>query len=188
MAQTRTTKRAVRTSKGKQSKRRTGRRVKTKQARVASAHVTLGRHDGWGAAVSIAERAGGATETSGGLYQVSLAKQGGGGGTTKRRAVAAVGRTCAALAAAAHHKRTALLCKLLEGPATYRALQKTTQLKPGPLYHHINQLRLAGLILPKQRDLYELTRGGRNLILVALAAAPLFKDGRRRPLPPVNRG
>lgn len=78
--------------------------------------------------------------------------------------------------------RLKILLKLLEGPATYRGMQKTTKLKAGPLYHHINQLRLSGLILPKQRDLYELTRGGRNLMLIAMAAAPLIADSRRRPV------
>jgi predicted transcriptional regulator len=90
---------------------------------------------------------------------------------------------CQALGAVGHAKRAQLLGKLLDGPATYRALQRVTRLKPGPLYHHVNQLRLAGLILPKQRDLYELTRGGRNLILAVMAVAPLIRDPRRRPLP-----
>jgi len=74
------------------------------------------------------------------------------------------------------------MVKLLEGPGTYRALQKVTKLKAGPLYHHVSQLRLAGLILPKQRDLYELTRGGRNLILTVAAVGGLIRDGRRRPV------
>jgi predicted transcriptional regulator len=79
--------------------------------------------------------------------------------------------------------RVRILAKLLEGPATYRALQKVTRLKAGPLYHHISQLRMAGLIGPKQRDLYELTRGGRNLLLVALAMPGLARDSRTRPQP-----
>ncbi len=94
-----------------------------------------------------------------------------------------VGQVCEALAAVGHVQRARLMVKLLEGPATYRALQRITGAKPGPLYHHVNQLRLAGLILPKQRDLYELTRGGRNLILAAIAVGPLIKDRRRRPVP-----
>ena len=93
-----------------------------------------------------------------------------------------LGQTCRSLAAMGHAQRAKLMAKLLEGPATYRALQKVTGLKAGPLYHHVNQLRLAGLILPKQRDLYELTRGGRNLILAALAAGSLIRDKRRRPV------
>jgi len=64
----------------------------------------------------------------------------------------------------------------------YRSLQQLTKLKAGPLYHHINQLRLAGLILPKQRDLYELSRSGRNLIMTVMALGSLVRDRRRRPL------
>lgn len=86
------------------------------------------------------------------------------------------------MAAVGHPHRGKIMLKLLDGPATYRTLQKVTRLKAGPLYHHINQLRLAGLILPKQRDLYELTRGGRNLILAAMLLGPLIRDTRRRPL------
>jgi DNA-binding transcriptional ArsR family regulator len=91
-------------------------------------------------------------------------------------------RACDAFAAIGHPMRARILAKLTEGPATYRDLERVTRLKAGPMYHHINQLRLAGLILPKQRDLYELTRGGRNLLAVAMAAAPMLSDRRRRPL------
>lgn len=80
-----------------------------------------------------------------------------------------------------HAHRMRILGKLLAGPATYRSLQKATKLQAGPLYHHIAQLRLAGLILPKQRDLYELSRGGRNLVAIAHAAGKLVRDARRRP-------
>jgi len=86
-----------------------------------------------------------------------------------------------AICAAAHSVRVRIMVELLEGPAIYRTLKKLTKLKPGPLYHHINQLRLGGLINPKERDLYELTRGGRNLILVLAAARTLIHDKRRRP-------
>jgi len=102
-------------------------------------------------------------------------------GKSRKRLKLSAG-TCRALAAAGHPVRAVILAKLLEGPATYQALQKATKATTGPLYHHINQLRLAGLILPKQRDLYELTRGGRNLLLAAACAEPLIKDRRRRPV------
>ncbi len=74
--------------------------------------------------------------------------------------------------------RVTLLAKLLEGPATYRALEKATGLKVGPLYHHIGQLRQASLIAPKERDLYRLTKAGRNLFAVLLTALPMLKDTR----------
>lgn len=85
------------------------------------------------------------------------------------------------LGALGHPARVAMLVKLLEGPATYRALQKVSRLKAGPLYHHVNQLRLASLILPKQRDLYALTRGGRNVLVGGLALMSLAGDQRERP-------
>jgi len=80
-----------------------------------------------------------------------------------------------------HVQRIKVIRKLLDGPASYQALKRLTKLKPGPLYHHVNQLRLAGMILPKQRDLYELTRAGRNMVLGIMVLAPLTHDSRRRP-------
>lgn len=84
------------------------------------------------------------------------------------------------LASLGHPVRLKVLIELLSGPAVYQSLKRVTRMAPGPLYHHINQLRIAGLIRPKERNLYELTRGGRNLILVTAAAASLFKDRRSR--------
>jgi len=84
------------------------------------------------------------------------------------------------LAALGHPHRITLLSTLLEGPATYRLLQRRTGLKAGPLYHHVNQLRLAGLLAPKTRDLYDLTRSGRNVLLAALVMQGLLKDTRPR--------
>jgi hypothetical protein len=130
--------------------------------------------------LSIAERAGDTRDEV--SRQVEVADKGGGG----RGAVGRLNRTwprlCRVLAALGHVERAKILAKLLEGPATYRSLQHVTKLKAGPLYHHINQLRVARLILPKQRDLYELTRGGRNAILGAMVLAPLISDIRRRPV------
>jgi len=84
--------------------------------------------------------------------------------------------------------RLRILFKLLEGAATYRTLQKVTGLKAGPLYHHISQLRLAELVGPKQRDLYELTRAGRNVVVVASVLGALSRDRRPRPAPVISGG
>ncbi len=100
-------------------------------------------------------------------------------GMATRARLKSLSRTLAALA---HASRAAIVVKLLEGPANYRALQKVTGMKAGPLYHHVNQLRIAGLILPKERDVYGLTRGGRNVILGALALTRLAGDRRARPV------
>ena len=87
------------------------------------------------------------------------------------------------LAAFGSPHRLQILISLLYGPANYRTLQRASKLKPGPFYHHINQLRLAGFLGPKTRDLYVLTRAGRNALLIALSLAPLLKDQRIRPMP-----
>lgn len=140
--------------------------------------------DGCGAALVIVECAGGECDSVANKWDVPLTLEDTGGGGAVGRATRMLPRTCRALAAVGHVQRIKLMGKLLEGPATYQALQRVTKLQAGPLYHHINQLRLAGLILPKQRDLYELTRGGRNLILAAVVLGPLIRDPRRRPIPP----
>jgi len=106
-------------------------------------------------------------------------------GEFKRRRVfpdlSRASRLYQALGALGHRVRTQILDILMDGPATYQTLVRATRQKAGPLYHHVNSLRLAGLVLPKQRDLYELTRGGRNLIVVGSLLARLVKDPRRRP-------
>ena len=68
----------------------------------------------------------------------------------------------------ANPHRLAILHSLLEGPANYRRLQAATQLKAGPLYHHISELRLAGLIGPKARDSYQLTELGNRLTVLSV--------------------
>ena len=115
------------------------------------------------------------------------------GGTTAmsqpQPAVAKLGRVsdlARLLSTLGSRHRVKILAKLLEGPATYRAIQKATGLQAGPLYYHVTQLRLAKLIGPKERDLYELTRGGRNLVLVALTLPALVRDARPRPQPAVS--
>ncbi len=138
--------------------------------------------DGCGVRLTVGERFEGQWDEATETREVKMAvKTPGGGG-----AVGGLKRTlpglCRALAAVGHVQRARIMAKLLEGPVTYRGLRQVTKLKAGPLYHHINQLRLAGLILPKQRDLYELTRGGRNLILDVMVVGPLIRDRRRRPV------
>ncbi len=138
--------------------------------------------DGCGAVVAVAEQTGKQWEIVKGGVEVKTAV---GGGRTKssiKRNANGLLRVSEAFAALGHPQRLRILAKLLGSPGTYQSLMKLTKLGAGPLYHHINQLRMAGLILPKQRDLYELTRGGRNVILTALALEPLMRDKRRRSL------
>ena len=80
------------------------------------------------------------------------------------------------LAAVAHPQRLGILLKLLAGEATHKLLTKATRLKAGPLYYHLRELREAGLIGPRVRDLYVLTRQGRRLILAAMATERLCRQ------------
>ena len=195
------TKKAEATRKGKaspagkgQTAQKGGRGARMPRGEVAARRAgklfgELRRADGCGAVVEVFEHAGGKWEHVEERCHTGFKEKSHGRGAKRapagrrRRATTVSPRTCQALAAFGHPQRVKLLGKMLEGPATYRALQRVTQLKAGPLYHHINQLRLARLILPKRRDLYELTRGGRNLMLTAMAVGPLIGDARRRPVP-----
>lgn len=79
------------------------------------------------------------------------------------------------LAAIAHPQRLAILLKLLASEANHKLLTKTTGLKAGPLYYHLRELREAGLIGPRTRDLYVMTRLGRRVILAAIATEQLCR-------------
>lgn len=78
-------------------------------------------------------------------------------------------RIAGLLAALAHPQRVEILLKLLGGESTHQALAQATQLKAGPLYHHLRELRMASLIGPKVRDRYVLTPKGGRAILAVLA-------------------
>lgn len=191
----------------KAGKKQVTTRVKTRKrsAKTRARAVGSGRAVGGGSAFVGAGRSGNGVglavmvavaESVGGEWDVAQAKvervaprKGGGGAvaamTRAARGIATkqrIKKLAGTLAALGHPARVAMLVKLLEGPATYQALQKESGLKAGPLYHHINQLRLASLILPKQRDLYALTRGGRNVLVGGLALMSLASDKRERPV------
>ena len=161
--------------------------------RIGARGVPTGRRkrgEGFGAVAAVAE----ATEAGWDLAwavadATAMAKGSGRGGGSRLggagrhlKTPGRVAKLAGLLAAVGSRHRLGLLLKLLEGPATYAGLRKATKLKAGPLYHHIAQLRLAGLIGPKERDLYELTRGGRNVVLVALTLPALARDKRPRPV------
>jgi DNA-binding transcriptional ArsR family regulator len=81
------------------------------------------------------------------------------------------------LAAIAHPQRLTILFRLLACEATHQVLARATGLKAGPLYYHLRELRAAGLIGPKVRDLYILTPIGTRLVLAAIAAGRLCGGG-----------
>jgi len=69
--------------------------------------------------------------------------------------------------ALANPHRIAILGAMLAGAGTYAALTEQLGLKAGPLYHHVRELRLAGLIAVGQRDAYRLTDRGKNAVMLA---------------------
>lgn len=150
----------------------------------------LSRKEGCSAALVIVERAGRRLDRVSSSLELSAVGTGeaakfprrrNGGRRVSNHGVEVPARVCPAMFALGHVQRMKIVRKLLDGPTTYQAVKRLTKLKPGPLYHHVNQLRLAGLILPRQRDLYELTRAGRNMVLGMMVLAPLTNDSRRRP-------
>jgi hypothetical protein len=88
------------------------------------------------------------------------------------------GKTCTVFAALGHPQRVQLLLSILRGGGTYSDLRKATGLQPGPLYHHINELRLAGLIGPKSRDNYELTDLGVQAALTGVVLGKVWSARR----------
>jgi hypothetical protein len=85
------------------------------------------------------------------------------------RRIVHVERTARMMSVLGSGHRLRILGTLAGGAATYRGLVKTTGLSAGPLYHHVNQLRLAGMVRPKERDLYEMTPKGLRCLLMAAA-------------------
>jgi predicted transcriptional regulator len=76
--------------------------------------------------------------------------------------------TARLLDALAHPQRIQLLLSLLAGQSNHKKLAAVTNLKAGPLYHHLRELRMAEFIGPKERDEYSITRKGRRAILAAI--------------------
>lgn len=101
----------------------------------------------------------------------------GGAARTSAREIAHAARW---LAAVGHPVRLKLLIHLLGGPAVYRDLCRVSGTASGPLYFHLNRLRLLDLVRAVERDLYELTVPGRNLIAAVLAATRLTRTGAAR--------
>ena len=168
-----------------------GREAERPLIRLTTRALRGGRGVGFAARVCLVEAGGKSLETvSAGKEHVQVGKATvGRTDTLLGQAGRKVGRGVAlahvgeVFAAAGSEHRLKIMLYLLEGPATYQGLQNATGLAVGPLYHHVSKLRLAGLMAPKERDLYTLTRAGRNLILLAMAGAPLLKDRRLRAQP-----
>ncbi len=89
-------------------------------------------------------------------------------------------KIAASLGSLASTHRLTIVHRLMEGPAGYGQLREATKLQAGPLYHHIGFLRLAGVVGPKSRDVYELTESGRRLALLSVLVPKLLRSRAKR--------
>jgi Mn-dependent DtxR family transcriptional regulator len=71
-------------------------------------------------------------------------------------------------------RRVAMLKAIFIGAGSYAQLAETLGLKAGPLYHHVRELRLAGLLELAQRDTYRLTEYGKYALLLACLSESLL--------------
>ncbi len=71
------------------------------------------------------------------------------------------------MSALAHPQRVAIVKAVFCGAVNYGDLRERVPLKAGPMYHHLRELRLAGVLTVGTRDVYQLTPIGRNLLIVA---------------------
>jgi hypothetical protein len=76
--------------------------------------------------------------------------------------------------AMANPRRVAMLKAIFTGAGSYAALSETLGLKAGPLYHHVRELRLAGLLELAERDTYRLTEYGKYALLLACLSQSLL--------------
>ena len=76
--------------------------------------------------------------------------------------------------AMANPRRVAMLKAIFTGAGSYAELSDRLGLKAGPLYHHVRELRLAGLLELAQRDTYRLTEYGKYALLLACLSESLL--------------
>jgi DNA-binding HxlR family transcriptional regulator len=72
-----------------------------------------------------------------------------------------------------HPHRVAIVKAIYAGAGTYRELRKKVPLKAGPMYHHLRELRLAGVLADGPRDVYRLTPRGRDAVMVVCSIGTL---------------
>jgi len=82
-----------------------------------------------------------------------------------------------ALAGLGQRRRVAVLRAILSGANTHAALRQATRLDAGPLYHHLRSLERAELVRFVERNRYDVTPFGRDLIALLTVACA----GKARP-------
>jgi predicted transcriptional regulator len=69
-----------------------------------------------------------------------------------------------------------MMAGLQHGDLGYKGLRALVKLQPGPLYHHLTCLKLAGLVRKRGRDRYQVTPTGRRLIRAVPGLLRLLAD------------
>lgn len=77
----------------------------------------------------------------------------------------------------AHPQRVAIVKAIFTGAGTYADLRERVGLKAGPMYHHLRELRLAGVLADGPRDVYRLTQQGTDALMMACSLASI-RDGK----------
>ncbi len=80
------------------------------------------------------------------------------------------------LSAFGHPQRVAIIKAIFAGAGRYADLREKVPLKPGPMYHHLRELRLAGVLADGPRDVYELTPMGRDALMIVCTLATLHES------------
>jgi hypothetical protein len=77
------------------------------------------------------------------------------------------------LAGFGHPQRVAIVKAIFTGAGSYGALCEKVGLKAGPMYHHLRELRLAGVLADGPRDVYRLTQQGRDALMLVCSLSSI---------------
>ena len=88
-------------------------------------------------------------------------------------------RMARVFAALGSPRRLAMLGAIFDGAGSYAELVRRLNMKAGPLYHHVRELRLAGLLESDARDSYRLSKRGMYAWLAACSLDDLLKGVRQ---------
>lgn len=153
---------------GHAPKRGGGRRESGSDAWVLR-HVTrcfpaLGGRYGAAVLVAVVEAAGGRPDVRA-MRRESIAR--GPGGRPRQRLLESVSDRAMGLVLVglAQRQRVRIARAILSGANTHAGLSKAVGLAPGPLYHHLRTLERGGLVAFVERNRYDLTPMGRDLLL-----------------------
>ncbi len=139
------------------------------------------RRGRYGAAVLVA-----VVEAAGGRPNVRVRRREsiarGPGGRPRQRLLESVsdGSMGLVLVGLAQRQRIRIARAILSGANTHAGLSRAVRLAPGPLYHHLRTLERGGLVAFVERNRYDLTPMGRDLLLALTTVIGSAVDERVR--------